>query len=264
MRIALLSDIHGNATALEAVLANVAQAGGVDEYWVLGDLVALGPEPVAVLERLVALPRARFIRGNTDRYLVTGERPPPTAEQVASDPGLLPRYAEVAATFAWTQGALVAGGWLDWLRALPTELRLTFPNGTRLLGVHSTPHADDDTGFLPSLSEAEMRALLAGCDAELIVAGHTHLALKRQMAGGVVVVNLGSVSNPLPPDLRASYGLLEANEDGFELGLHQAEYDREAVIARLQRQGHPGADFIIRHLRGEHNPYPPEVWRAVN
>lgn len=56
MRIALFSDIYGNAIALDAVLAAIARQGGVDEYWVLGDLVAVGPQPIQVLERLTALP----------------------------------------------------------------------------------------------------------------------------------------------------------------------------------------------------------------
>ena len=75
MRIALLSDIHGNSIALDAVLTDIEQRGGVDEHWVLGDIVALGPDPVGVLERLTVLPADVFVRGNTDRYVVTGERP---------------------------------------------------------------------------------------------------------------------------------------------------------------------------------------------
>jgi hypothetical protein len=77
MRIALLSDIHGNPIALDAVLDDVQDQGGVDAHWELGDLAAIGYDPVGVLERLVALPNVQFARGNTDRYLVTGERPPP-------------------------------------------------------------------------------------------------------------------------------------------------------------------------------------------
>jgi len=72
MRIALLSDIHGNSLALDAVLADIATVG-VDGYWILGDIVALGPDPVGVLQRLSTLQNCYFIRGNTDRYLVTGD-----------------------------------------------------------------------------------------------------------------------------------------------------------------------------------------------
>lgn len=57
-----MSDIHGNAIALDAVLTDIEQQGAVDEYWVLGDLVEAGPDPVAVLERLRQLPNVRFIQ----------------------------------------------------------------------------------------------------------------------------------------------------------------------------------------------------------
>ena len=70
MRLAILSDVHGNSIALDAVLADVSAAGGVDEYWVLGDHAALGPDPTGTIERLMALPNARFVRGNIDPWPV--------------------------------------------------------------------------------------------------------------------------------------------------------------------------------------------------
>src|SRR5687767_10140277 len=101
MRLALLSDTHGNPIAVDAVLEDVGAQGGVDRYWVLGDIVALGYDPVGVLERLTSLPNVRFLQGNTDRYVVTGERPYPQLADVAADSELLPRLVEVARTFAW-------------------------------------------------------------------------------------------------------------------------------------------------------------------
>ena len=64
MRIALLADIHGNAIALEAVLADIGREGGADAFWVLGDLVAIGPDPVGVLERLSTLTKTRSARSS--------------------------------------------------------------------------------------------------------------------------------------------------------------------------------------------------------
>ena len=78
MKIALMSDIHGNLIALDAVLSDILSTGGVDEYWIVGDHVAIGPDPNGVLERLKALPCASFTGGNTDRYVVTGDRPDPS------------------------------------------------------------------------------------------------------------------------------------------------------------------------------------------
>ena len=75
MRIALLSDIHGNPIALDAVLRDIAEQGGINRILVLGDLVALGHDPVGVLERLKQLPNVYCTRGNTDRYVTTDNFP---------------------------------------------------------------------------------------------------------------------------------------------------------------------------------------------
>jgi predicted phosphodiesterase len=249
MKLALLSDIHGNSVALDAVLEDVAALGGVDAYWVLGDLVALGPDPVGVLERLAALPEAHCIRGNTDRYVTTGARPKPTLADVQARPELLPTLVEIAHTFAWTQGAVTEGGWFEWLDVLPLELRMALPDGTRLLGVHASPGRDDGDGILPTCTEQELAALLTGCEAQLIAVGHTHRPLDRR-ANGQRAVNLGSLSNHLTADLRASYVLLEADRSGYQVTHRQVAYDREAVIAALQRIRHPGAAYIIRNLGG--------------
>ena len=89
MRLAILSDIHGNPLALDAVLADIQSQGEVDAYWVLGDFAALGYDPVTPLETMTALPHASFTRGNTDRYVVTEDLPVPP-EKALEDPALLP------------------------------------------------------------------------------------------------------------------------------------------------------------------------------
>lgn len=254
LRVALLSDIHGNLVALEAVLADIDQQGGVDAYWVLGDLVALGPDPVGVLERLTALPDVAFTRGNTDRYVCTGTRPHPSPTDVQNDLSLLPRLLEVHGQFTWTQGAVTAAGWFAWLDALPLEFRTTLPDGTRFLGVHSAPGTDDGWGIHLDLTDDELRDLLAGCEADLICTGHTHEPLERRLAD-YHVVNLGSVSNPLPPDLRASYVLLQADAVGYQLSHRRVEYDRESVIAQIEKMRHPGTQFLVRHFRGAILPH---------
>jgi predicted phosphodiesterase len=250
MRLAILSDVHGNATALDAVLADITAAGGVDGYWVLGDHVALGPDPTGTIARLTALPNARFVRGNTDRYTTTGDRPEPTPEDVLADPAKLPVALQVAASFAWTQGAVTAAGQFDWLAALPLEQWLTLPDGTRLLGVHAAPGEDDGPGINPGQADDELAALLAGCDADLVVVGHTHVPLDRT-AGGVRVVNLGSVSNPATADLRAAYIVLEADASGYRLERRRVAYDIPAVMAAIEGIRHPASAFLLGYLRGE-------------
>src|SRR5262245_38929352 len=101
MRLAILSDIHGNSIALDAVLADIQAAGGVDGYWVLGDLAALGHDPIGALERIYSLPDVQVTRGNTDHYLVSDELPAPTFEQARANLELMQRFYQVARNFAW-------------------------------------------------------------------------------------------------------------------------------------------------------------------
>jgi predicted phosphodiesterase len=105
MRLAILSDIHGNTLALDAVLADIQSQGKVDAYWVLGDFAALGYDPVTPLERVTALPHASFTRGNTDRYVVTEDLPVPP-EKALQHPSLLPEVIEATRSFSRTRGYL--------------------------------------------------------------------------------------------------------------------------------------------------------------
>lgn len=247
MRIALLSDMHGNEIALRAVLTDIAMWGEPDAYWVLGDLVALGPEPVRTLEILSALPHARFIRGNTDRYVSTGDRPSPSIEEAKSSPHLLGALVEIANTFAWTQGMITASGWFKWLGDLPLEMRITLPDGTRFLGVHASPGQDDGAGLSPDQNAEELSRMLAKCEADLVCIGHTHRPWQIKIQG-IHVVNLGAVSLSLADDKSASYVRLTADAHGYALEHRKVPYDRSAVIDQLNRIGHPGRGYLIRHL----------------
>ncbi|MFN4293450.1 MAG: metallophosphoesterase family protein [Thermoflexales bacterium] len=252
MRVAIFSDIHGNAVALDAVLSDIASLGA-DEHWILGDLAALGPSPVPVLERLNELPKARFVRGNTDRYVCNLLDPHEAAAEIAQAPQSAPAVATRLAMLCWTQGALAASGWLNWMATLPLEQRLALPNGARVLLVHAAPGTDDGAGIRPTMSDDQIAAAIEGCEADLIFTGHTHWQLDCTV-GGVRVVNLGSVSNPWAPDLRASYYMLEADEKGYRLEHRRVDYDRNAVIAQLERMNHPGVRVLSAHFRGERQP----------
>lgn len=247
MKIALLSDIHGNSVALDAVLEDIEAQGGVDGYWILGDLVAIGPDPVGVLERLTNLANARFIRGNTDRYVAFGERPSPTLDEVKSKLSLTPQFVEVAETFSWTQGAIAASGWLKWLEELPLEINEILPNGTKFLGVHASPGLDDGSGFSPENEDDEIRALLHECEADLICVGHTHRPMTRQVDAWHLV-NLGSVSLSHTDDKRASYVLLHASNNDYKINHRLVHYNQDTVVKMLEDLLHPGRQHIINNL----------------
>ena len=177
-----MSDIHGNRHAAEAVVADAAEQG-VDRWWVLGDLVAIGPEPVGTVELVANLPGVQITSGNTERYVLTDDRPPPFAEDVIAEPALLPLYGAVQRSFAWTAGALAAHGLLGCLSTLPLEVREVLPDGTDILGVHASPGRDDGAGITPHRPEEELRRDLVGANAGLVFAGHTHQPTDRVVDG---------------------------------------------------------------------------------
>jgi predicted phosphodiesterase len=254
VRFGLISDIHGNLLALDAVLADGA-AQGVDRWWVLGDLAAIGPEPVATLERLANLRDACFVRGNTDRYVVTGARPWPYASDVEREPSLQTLFDTVEASFSWTTDALTRAGWSDWVRALPAEQRATLPDGTTMLGVHASPSSDDGDGITPYVDDDDLATMLAPSGAQIVCAGHTHVPTDR-VVGPVRAVNLGSVSNPITSDLRASYVVVDADRHGPRLAHRRVAYDHDAVLTRIRSTEHPDADFVASFQRGEQVRYP--------
>lgn len=253
MRVAIFSDIHGNTIALDAVFEDIRTQGGVDEYWILGDLVAFGFDPLGALDRLTRLRGAYFVMGNTDAYVARGVRPGPTLMQVQDSPALMPDFLEIDRNFTWTEGAVSAAGWFEWLSELPVEKRFELPDGTRALCVHASPGKEDGSGFRPKMSESEMAALIPDKSSDLIFVGHTHVDMDLEVRG-VKVVNPNSVSNPFPPDLRAGYMLLEADSSGYQLSRRHVAYDRDAVIAAVKRVHHPAADLIIGHMQGEREP----------
>lgn len=254
VRLAMMSDLHGNLVATEAVVADAARRG-VDRWWVLGDIVAIGPEPVATLELVADLTGVEVTSGNTERYVLSGDRPPPYEADVLARPELFPRYTEVQSSFAWTAGSVSASGRLGWLGQLPLEVRTVLLDGTRVLGVHASPGRDDGSGITPHRPEADLRGDLEGAGADIVVAGHTHQPTDRAV-GGMRAVNLGSVSNPVTGDLRASYVIVHADRHGHRLEHRRVPYDHERFLASVARSGHPTADFIASFQRGDQCRFP--------
>lgn len=237
-----MSDLHGNLTATKAVVAD-AESVGVDEWWVLGDIVALGPNPVAVLEYISDLPGLQVIPGNTERYVLDGDRPFPGFDDVREHPSLLERLAEVAASFAWTRGMITQAGWYDWLQRLPANLRMELPDGTHLLAVHASPSSDDGPGISTTIADAALADLLSGCDADIVIGGHTHDVTDRTL-GDVRAINLGSVSNSSRADRAATYSILNFDSVGHHFEPRVVDYNHDAELAAIDAAHHPAGDYI--------------------
>jgi predicted phosphodiesterase len=246
MRLAVLSDIHGNLLALEAVLSDIRERGAPDAYWILGDLAAFCPWPVETLDRLRELPNVAVLRGNTDRYLVTGRRP---AMAVRSEEDWVRYPAALAmrdANFRWTVKQLSYADYV-FFNDLPLDLEMDVPGYGRVVAFHATP-ADDEANILPSTPDAQVAARLAGLDARLVLYGHTHRPVDRAV-GTMRLVNDGSVGIPLDGDPRPAYALLDFEGDRCRVAVHRVAYDVEPVIAELERVKHPAREWVGGVLR---------------
>lgn len=230
MRIAAISDIHGNLPALEAVLDDIARRGA-DLVVQLGDALSgpLWPKETAQLLRALALP---CVRGNHDRAL-------------AGDPatlGAADRFARERLDEAQ----------IEWLRAWPSKLRL---DGDVLL-FHATP-ADDDTYLLedPATGYAQLRplsailALLGDTRARLMLCGHTHVPRVLALPDGSTVVNAGSVGLPAYVDdtggfhrhengsPHARYALVDLQADRVDAAVVAVAYDWDLAARRAAAGG---------------------------
>ncbi len=248
MRLAVLSDIHGNLLALQAVLADLEAAGGADLTWILGDLVAFGPEPAACLETLRALPEetTKIIQGNTDRYVTTGARPAGQEPRAETWPQFVAQMQERDRSFEWTSAQL-SGEQAEYLYKLGTDLKVEAPGYGWVIGFHAAP-GDDEMVLLPYTPEEIILDALLDRQGRMAFGGHTHRPMDRDL-GTWRMINPGSVGLPFDGDQRASYALVTFDDGLARVDNRRVAYDVDAVIAALKAKDHPATGWISERLR---------------
>jgi predicted phosphodiesterase len=221
-RLAILADLHGNLPALEAVLQDLSQFR-VDRVIVAGDLVNWGPFSAQVLER-VTREGCAVVRGNAEFYLLDyNTRRAPAEWNDHSFYPLLP----------WLRQQL-NGRWHNVIAAWPDTLCLRFPDAPPIRVFHGSPRSPQEPIYRISTTE-EVEAILAGVEETTVVAGHTHLALERQV-GRWHILNPGSVGGPADGDPAASYMLLEGNEAGWRPTFRRIPFGYEPLWQEYERQ----------------------------
>lgn len=231
MRIAIVSDIHGNRTALEAVLADLKQTLP-DLILHGGDLVDSGSSPVEVLDRVRDLGWQGVV-GNTDEMLTMPETLEEFASQSKAPAAMWNAIREIASA---TRAALGEER-LAWLRALPKVQAL---DGVAL--VHASPE-DRWRAPSPESDDAEFETVYGPVGKKIVVYGHIHRGFVRRLST-MTVVNSGSVSLSYDGDRRASYLLLDEGEPE----IRRMEYDVEREIRALAKCGLPHSDWIARTI----------------
>lgn len=226
MRVAILSDIHGNLFALDAVLADLKRQAP-DRVIVAGDLAWGGSRPEEVITKLLECGWP-MIAGNTDRWLVF-DNPPGN-----------PLYQ-------WTRERLSAPS-LRFLAELPLEHRVSVSGRADILVVHSAP-GDPDVWVDPDAPDDEFRRIIGKVDTAWVARGHDHHVYVK-FVGGLTLVGVGSVGLPWDGDVRAAYALFDWSDQGaWQVHHRRVPYDVEAAVKDVIAQHLPDESVKVPMLR---------------
>jgi len=223
MRLAVLSDIHGNLVALEAVLSDLQQYT-VDGVLVAGDIVVGGPQPAETLQRLRAL-GSILIRGNADQALLQYAAGKAPASQAT---------AQQFALLRWTRRQVDQEA-VDFLASLPEQRVVALAGTDPIRMVHGSPRHLSERIF-PERDPALLDLVLAQISEPVMVCGHTHIPwwIERN---GCLALNPGSVGSPLNGIVGAQYALLNWTGEGWQAKLIAIPYDLEPLRQACQANG---------------------------
>jgi putative phosphoesterase len=239
-RIAVFSDVHGNAIALEAVRKDL-RAARPDFVLIAGDLVMNGPQPVETVDALRTLESegALIVQGNTDIAVAD-------FDYAAAFPHLIDGVPDTMRAAAEWANDQLDDERLDWLRRLPAERRL-WVDDTLVLLVHASP-GSQTAGFDQSLDASVTLERLSRTDARVICVGHTHLPEVREF-GWKVIVNDGSAGYVFDGDPTASWALVDIHEGEVTAEIRRTEFDALTVANAISDRGLAGDVYRAATVR---------------
>ncbi|MGM8211567.1 metallophosphoesterase family protein [Virgibacillus sp. W0430] len=233
MKIAFISDIHGNAAALEAVLNNI-EKNRADQIVVLGDICFRGVEPRRSIKLIQSL-NTHVIKGNADEWVVRGMKANEVPEQ---------DLTQMTEELKWATSKLDAED-IDYLYGLPQNVNLEL-KGFKINAFHATPSSLFDI-VLPDATDEVLREALMKSNAHMYVYGHIHKAYVRYI-DGKCVVNPGSVGLPLDGTDKASYALVEIKDGSITVAINKVAYDVQCVIKQIRNSNYPNKKLLIQLL----------------
>lgn len=268
MKLAVLSDIHGNITALETVLADLDTVADVDAVWVLGDIAAHGPAPAAttdiIRERYEAARAAaeqakangteadvipfKVIGGNTDRYLVTNARSArKPAEDADSYADLMRQYHSENSVLTWGAAQL---GWANYAflaKRIGREISEKVDGYGLVMGYHAVP-GDDEYNITPDTPDEEALDSVLDRPLRLGIYGHIHRQVNRDL-GRVRLVNPGSIGMSFEKPGYAQYAIITFEEGAVDVEFRNLPYDVDAVVALARAADHTDVAWLEKVLR---------------
>ena len=231
MRVGLFSDVHGNAVALDAMLAD-APDQRLDQLVCLGDHVQGGVQPAECLDRLRSL-ECRVVLGNADHEVL-----------------------EPARDIEEWSAAQLTREQLDFVRTFEAVVDVELADGARLLCFHGSPRSFDDV-VLPETPTREIEPLVAGHDATVYAGGHVHLQWLRRLGAAVWLCD-GSVGfaydrdrpdGDFALDPWAEYVIVTAVDGRIGVEFRRVPFDAGAYADAVAASGRPGADDLERSWR---------------
>ena len=234
MRIGLISDIHGNRIALDAVLDELDREG-VDQLVCLGD-VAVGPQPAEALAKVRELD-CPVVMGNWDACFLEGM--PVARDEVGQ---------KLVDTGEWW-ARFLSDEDREFMRSFQSTIEIDLDHGRSALFFHGSPHSYDDWIFATTPDD-QLRAMLDGHDEPMLVGGHTHLQMIRRFEKSVIV-NPGSVGLPFvewwPRPVRiapwAEYGILTSDDEKLSMELRRTAFDVKGFLEMSRASGMPHAEW---------------------
>ncbi len=260
-RIALLSDVHGNATALEAVLAD-AESQAVTDYWFLGDLLMPGTGRRNILDRLEQLPISLQVRGNWEDSLWHALH----QKLDLTRPSHL--YLTKLCHFVLEE---IHPEEIDRMRELPLQV-LTEVAGLKIAVSHHLPDKNWGRELIHIGNQSDFDRLFEGNEAVIAIYGHIHQQFLRYGTGGQLIINPGSIGQPffldatLRQDLRAQYAILEIDETGLkDVDMRRVAYDVEHELARARELQLPYYEIYEESLvNGIHHTHNHDLLREIS
>lgn len=248
MKYAVISDIHGNVQALEAVLDDIESKGNISNILCLGDLAMAGPQPnitVDMIRELVQKNKAVCIQGNTDKMIAHYD------EKVLNG---LKEKNEIMANALESDVTLLSEEQKSFLRNLPETKSFECEN-VKILMVHGSPRRNDENIF-SDLPIEEVEEMVSETDADLILCGHTHVPCGYQTNSKKTVVNVGSVGRPFSDEPKSCYAIIDVVAGSVSIKHKFVGYNVETAAKLLNERKYSGCDKIAKMLIHATSRYP--------
>ena len=239
MKIAIISDIHGNMHAVEKVLADI-ETEKCDTIFCLGDIAMAGPQPFETTQLIKKMSedcKITVIQGNTDNYI--GNYDEPLGDKIKAAFPVMGNAIE-------HDVKIMSVVLKEFLKNLPKNAEITIEN-KKILLVHGSPRKNDEN-IPPDVPLEKVEEMIKDTDADLILCGHTHVPCGYQTNTKQTVVNVGSVGRPFTEKPQACYAIVEFGDDNFNIMHKFVSYDNEKASNILANREFEGADKLAQIL----------------